>query len=122
MPESISTELEEQPENLKLLQLSCSLPRRSSGFLPHQHFGLLGEQRLQGCCARPWEQQLLAVEQGTPPCSVDKMAGTGSSLKEREKSLATRFSLILVFALFCFVPWNNVHWLTTAFCFMEAAR
>lgn len=48
LPESISTEqLEEQPENLKLLLLSFSSPCRSSGFFPDQCFFFPGEQGLQ---------------------------------------------------------------------------
>lgn len=52
LPESISTEqLEEQPQNLKLLLLSFSSPCRSSGFFPDQSFFFPGEQ---GCRACPW--------------------------------------------------------------------
>lgn len=48
LPESISTEqLEEQPENLKLLLLSFSSLCRSSGFFPDECFFFPGEQGLQ---------------------------------------------------------------------------
>ena len=48
LPESISTEkLEEQPQNLKLLLLGFSSPRRSSGFFPDQCFFFPEEQGLQ---------------------------------------------------------------------------
>lgn len=198
LPESISTEqLEEQPQNLKLLLLGFSSPHRSSGFFPDQCFFFPGEQGLQclslgssnyllqsegqqheapSNAAQPllslprlhalqtkWSRQVplhcrmspkkswgiprklsaprFALCGGTYlgfyhwPCrnllsictllltgnvSGQTMLPTFLGIKKKKKSVNILTMLLSLF--FRFFYWNSICWLSTAFCFMEAAR